>query len=72
MEYLIETLHLYMIRSMLKEKCLPNIFWAKAMYIVGYILNIFMTKETRLLLELEKYIDKHLRVFRSMFQKRIY
>jgi len=60
-----------MARSMLKEKGMPKIFWAEAVYIVVYILNRCPTKAVKDKTPIEawsvrKPSAKHLRVFGSI------
>ncbi|RZB68411.1 Retrovirus-related Pol polyprotein from transposon TNT 1-94 [Glycine soja] len=60
-----------MARSMLKEKGLPNTFWAEAVYTVVYILNRCPTKSVKDKTPIEawngkKPSAKHLRVFGSI------
>ena len=60
-----------MARSMLKEKRLPNTFWAEAVYTAVYILNRCPTKSVKDRTPIEawngkKPSTKHLRVFGSI------
>nr|KYP47196.1 Copia protein [Cajanus cajan] len=60
-----------MARSMLKEKGLPNTFWAEAVYTVVYLLNRCPTKAVRDKTPIEAWSGKkpsakHLRVFGSI------
>ena len=55
-------------RSMLKEKCLPKIFWAEAVYTVVYLLNWCPTRAIQNMTPRESWsrqkpLVKHLRVF---------
>nr|KYP63263.1 Copia protein [Cajanus cajan] len=61
-----------MSRSMLKEKGLPNTFWAEAVYTAVYILNRCPTKVVQDKTPIEAWSGKkpsaqHLRVFGSIF-----
>jgi len=61
-----------MARSMLKEKGMPNTFWAEAVYTAVYILNRCPTKAVKDKTPVEAWSGrkpsaKHLRVFRSIY-----
>nr|KYP59938.1 Copia protein [Cajanus cajan] len=61
-----------MARSMLKEKGLPNTFWAEAIYTAVYLLNRYPTKAVRDKTPIEAWSGKkpsakHLRVFGSIW-----
>ena len=60
-----------MARSMLKEKGLPNTFWAEVVYTAIYILNRCLTKSVKDKTPIEAWNEKkpsakHLRVFGSI------
>ena len=60
-----------MARSMLEEKKMPKIFWAEAVYIVVYLLNIYPTKIAQDKIPIEAWCGRkptaqHLHLFKSI------